>query len=169
MFSPMDNIKTAVAFLPLLGVFRRYGQMTIQEFAQRFQDPFLRSAARFFIDAPGWPMLRYPMVAMAGFMKGPYEAGVPIGGSQKVVFGIAELYRQLGGEIHYKSRATDVIIRNDRAARVRLENGTEHPAEIVVWAGDGHKLIFDILGGRYLNEEIKHMYSDWTLCFRWCT
>ncbi len=162
MFSPMDNIKTAVAFLPLLGVFRRYGRMTIQEFVQRFQDPFLRSAVRFFIDAPGWPMLRYPMVAMTGFIKGLYEAGVPIGGSQKVVFGIAELYKQLGGEIRYKSRAEEVIIRNGRAAGVRLEDGREYPAEIVVWAGDDHKLIFDILGGRYLNEEIKHMYSDWT-------
>jgi phytoene dehydrogenase-like protein len=102
------------------------------------------------------------MVAMAGFSKSFYNAGVPIGGSQQVVFGIAELYKQLGGEIHYKSRATDVIVRNDQATGVRLEDGTEHPADIVVWAGDGHKLIFDILGGRYLSEEIKHMYSQWT-------
>ncbi len=162
MFNLMDNIKMASVILPLVRVFRRYGQMTIQEFAQRFQDPFLRNAVRFFIDAPGWPMHRYPMVAMAGFIKGFYESGVPLGGSQNVIFQIAELYRQLGGEIHYKSRATDVIIRNDQVTGVRLEDGTEHPAEIVVWAGDGHKLIFDILGGRYLNEEIKHMYSDWT-------
>jgi phytoene dehydrogenase-like protein len=162
MFSFMDNIKMAAVLVPLMGVFRRYGQKTIQEFAQRFKDPFLRSAVRFFIDAPGWPMLRYPVVAMAGFFRSFYDAGVPLGGSQQVVFRIAELYKQLGGEIHYKSRATDVIIQNDRATGVRLEDATERPAEIVVWAGDGHKLIFDILGGRYLNEDIKHMYSDWT-------
>ena len=162
MFSLMEKIKAAIAFLPFLGVFGRYGRMTIQEFAERFQDPFLRSAVRFFIDAPGWPMPRYPMVAMAGFMKGFDNCGVPIGGSQKAVFKIAELYKQLGGEVRYKSRAADVIIRNNRAAGIRLEDGTEHSADIVVWAGDGHKLIFDILGGRYLNEEIKHMYRDWT-------
>ena len=162
MFGLMDNIKMVAFLLPLMGVFRKYGQMTIQEFAQRFQDPFLRSAVRFFIDAPGWPMLRYPMVALTGFMKSLYGAGVPLGGSQKVVFQIAELYRQLGGEIHYKSRATDVIVQNDRATGVRLEDGTEHAAEIVVWAGDGHKLIFDILGGRYLNDEIQRMYREWT-------
>ncbi len=158
----IDKIKAAAAFIPFIGVFRKYGQMTIQEFAQRFNDPFLRSAVRFFIDAPGWPMLRYPMAGLAGFIKGLYEAGVPIGGSQKVVFQMAELYKRLGGEIHYKSRATDVIIRNDRATGVRLEDGREYPAETVVWAGDGHKLIFDVFGGRYLNEEIKHMYSNWT-------
>jgi phytoene dehydrogenase-like protein len=161
MFGLMDNIKMAGALLPLVGVFRKYGQMTIQEFAQRFQDPFLRSAVRFFIDSPDWPMLRFPMVGLAGFMKALQEAAVPLGGSQKVVLQIAELYRQLGGEIHYKSRVTDVIVQKDRVTSVRLEDNKEASAEIVVWAADGHKLIFDILGGRYLNDEIQRMYREW--------
>jgi phytoene dehydrogenase-like protein len=162
LFCLMDKIKMAAALFPFLGVFRKYGQMTIQEFAQRFQDPFLRSAVRFFIDAPGWPMLRYPMVALAGFLNSFYGAGAPLGGSQEVVFRIAELYRQLGGEIHYQSRVTDVIVQNDRATGVRLEDGTERAAGSVVWAADGHKLIFDILGGRYLNDAIQRMYREWT-------
>ncbi len=162
MFGFLDKVRMGAALLPLIGVFRRYGQMTIQEFAQRFKDPFLRSAVRFFIDAPGWPMLRYPMVAMAGFFTAFCDAGVPVGGSQQVILRMAELYEQLGGEIHYRSRVTDVIVRNDRAIGVRLEDGTERPADVVVWAGDGHKLIFDILGGRYLDGEIGHRYADWT-------
>jgi hypothetical protein len=50
LFGLMDNIKMGDALLPLMGVFRKYGQMTIQEFAQHFQDSFLRSAVRFFVD-----------------------------------------------------------------------------------------------------------------------
>ncbi|HEY5997381.1 MAG TPA: NAD(P)/FAD-dependent oxidoreductase [Candidatus Deferrimicrobiaceae bacterium] len=157
----VDKIKAAAALFPLLGVFRRYGQATIQEFAQRFKDPFLQDAVRFFVDAPGWPMPRYPMVAMAGFCEAFFDAGVPLGGSQKVVFGMADLCRRLGGEIRCGSRVTDVIVRDDRAAGVRLEDGTEIPADIVVWAGDGRTLIFDILGGRYLDERIRRMYRDW--------
>jgi phytoene dehydrogenase-like protein len=45
---------------------------------------------------------------------------------------------------------------------VRLEDGTEHRADLVVWAGDGHTVIFDILGGRYLDDRVRNMYSDWT-------
>jgi len=161
MFGLLDKIKMGAALIRLLGVFRKYGKTTIQEFVPRFQDPFLRNAVRFFIDAPGWPMLRFPMVALAGFAKAFQEVGVPLGGSQQVIFQIAELYKKLGGEIHYKSRVTDVIVQNDRATGVRLEDGTEHPADIVVWAGDGHKLIFDILGGRYLNGEIQRVYREW--------
>ena len=94
--------------------------MTIQQFAARFKDPFLREAIRFFIDAPGWPMPQFPMAVMAGFIKsGVTEAGAPLGGSQKVAFHIADLYKQLGGEIHYNSRVTDLIIENDRVAGIK--------------------------------------------------
>ncbi len=157
-----DKLKTMVATLPLLGTFRKYGKQTIQEFAQRFQDPFLRNAVRFSIDSPGWPMLRCPMVALAGFVNSAVlEAGVPLGGSQKVVFRMADYYQKLGGEIHYKSRVSDVIIENDRAVGVRLEDGAEHRADVVIWAGDGHTVIFDILGGRYLGDEVRRMYDEW--------
>jgi hypothetical protein len=90
------------------------------------------------------------------------ESGVPLGGSQGAVFRLAEHYEELGGEIHYKSRAKDVIIKNDRALGVLLEDGTEYQADIVVWAADGHTVIFDILGGRYIGDEVRGMYSDWT-------
>ncbi|HSB33539.1 MAG TPA: NAD(P)/FAD-dependent oxidoreductase [Nitrospirota bacterium] len=157
----MDRIRTAAAFLPLIGVFRKYGNMTIQEFAGRFRNPFLRNAVRFIIDAPGWPMPRFPMAALTGMMQAFLACGVPIGGSQKVAFRVLDLYRQLGGEIRFRSRVSDVIVENDRAVGIRLEDGTEHRADIVVWAGDGHKLIFNILGGHYVNEEIKDMYRNW--------
>jgi phytoene dehydrogenase-like protein len=109
--------------------------MTIQEFAGRFRDPFLRNAVRFFIDSPGWPMVRFPMVALAGMMQAFLSCGVPIGGSQKVAFQVADLYKELGGEIRFKSRVSDVIVENDQTAGIRIEDGTEHRADIVVWAG----------------------------------
>ncbi len=161
LFGIMDRIRMGAGTLPLIGVFKKYGNMTIQEFAQCFKDPFLRSAVRFFMDAPGWPMLRFPMVGLAGFMKALHESSVPIGGSQQVAFRVADLYKQLGGEIRFKSRVADVLVENDRAAGIRLEDGTEHRADIVVWAGDGRTLIFDLLGGRYLNDEIRDMYGNW--------
>ena len=158
-----DKLKMIAAIIPLMGAIRKYGKMTIQEFVQGFKDPFLRDAVRFFIDAPGWPMLRFPMIALAGFTKsGMRDAGVPLGGSQKVVFRMAENYEALGGKIHYQSRVTDVIIEKDRAVGVRLANGAEHRADILVWAGDGHTVIFDILGGRYQNDEVRSIYEEWT-------
>jgi phytoene dehydrogenase-like protein len=163
MTGPLDTLRMLVAVLPLMRTFREYGKLTIQEFAQRFQNPFLRDAVRLVIDSPGWPMLRCPMVGLAGFAKAAVlEAGAPLGGSQGVVFRMAEYCQKLGGEIHYNSRVKDVIIENDQAIGVRLEDGTEYRADIVVWAGDGHTVIFDILGSRYLDDGVRSMYKEWT-------
>jgi phytoene dehydrogenase-like protein len=157
-----DKLKVIPSILPLIRLFSRYNGVTIQQFATRFKDPFLQEAVRFFIDAPGWPMPHFPMVVMAGFVKGGVvEAGTPLGGSQKVAFHIADLYKQLGGETHYNNRVTDLIIENDRVAGIKLKDGSEHSADGVIWAGDGHTLIFDILGGKYINEKIRNMYENW--------
>jgi phytoene dehydrogenase-like protein len=157
-----DKLKMLAAVLPLLGLFRRYGKQTIQEFAGGFGDPFLREAVRMFIDSPGWSMQRFPMAAMVGFMDTAINtAGAPLGGSQQVVFRMAEIYQELGGAVHYKSRVNDLIVENDRVMGIRLEDGGERRAEIVVWAADGHTVIFDILGGRYLSDEVRTMYEEW--------
>jgi phytoene dehydrogenase-like protein len=107
-------------------------------------------------------MPQFPMVVMAGFVKNSVtEAGAPLGGSQKVAFHIADLYKQLGGVTHYNTRVNNLIIENDRVIGIRLKDGTEHKADIVIWAADGHTLIFDILGGKYINERIRDMYENW--------
>ncbi len=99
MKSLVDKMKMMIAVLPLIRVFTKYNNVTIQDFAARFKDPFLREAARLFVDAPGWPMPQFPMIVLAGFMQsGVTKAGVPLGGSQQVAFHIADLYKQLGGE-----------------------------------------------------------------------
>ena len=158
----ISKIKMAFSMMPLIGLFRRYSKLTLQEFTARFKDPFLGRAIRYAVDSPGWPMPKYPMIAMMGFAQtGVTEAGYPLGGSQKVMLKMAKQYKTLGGEIHYNSRVADVLVENDRAVGIRLEDGSEHKADIVVWAGDGHRLIFDILGGKYVDKAVRDMYENW--------
>jgi len=161
--TPSDFLRMSLAILPVLGTFRRYGKQTIQEFAGRFQDSFLREAIRMTIDGPGWPMVRFPMVAMAGFFKSSIsESGVPRGGSQQVAYAVAERFKKLGGDLRLRARVADVLVENNRAVGVKLADGGEVRADEVIWAGDGHRLIFDILGGRYVDDKIRRMYDEWT-------
>ena len=163
MTGVFDNLRLVPAILPFLGTFRRYGKETIQEFAARFQDPFLREAVRMSIDGPGWPMPRFPMVGLAGFYTSAVsEAGAPVGGSQQVANTIAERFRKLGGEFRYKCRVSGVLVENDREVGVKLSDGDEVRADEVIWAADGHSLIFDILGSRYIDDTIRRMYDQWT-------
>lgn len=153
-------ISTMIPFLP---TFIRYNNMTLQEFAGRFKDPFLQNAVRFFIDSPGWEMPDFPMAVLTGFMKnGVSDAGTPVGGSQQVVFHLEKLYRQLGGQVFYRNTVKDLIIEDDRVKGIRLENGNESRADHVIWTADGRTLIYKILQGKYLDGRIRNMYDKWT-------
>ncbi len=157
-----DRIKVFPHILPVLPKFFKYKSTTIQNFAARFKHPFLREAVRFFIDAPGWPMPDFPLAIMTGFMKsGMTEAGAPIGGSQKVALHIAKMVEKSGGEIKFGSKVSDLIIENGIVKGVILEDGTELKADTVIWAADGHTLIFDILSGKYVDDKIRNMYTKW--------
>lgn len=157
-----DAIKTFFAVLPMFRIFGKYGKLTLQEYAKKFKSPFLRDAIRFVVDAPGWPMPEFPMIPLAGFMRtGVTEAGVPLGGSQKVAYHMTSVFRKMGGEIHYRSRVKDLIKENDKVKGIVLEDGTEHEADRLIWAADGHTLIFDVLKGNYMNDIIRDMYDNW--------
>lgn len=157
-----DMLRMISAMLPLLGVMIKFSGLTIQDFAARFKDPFLRNAIRFVIDNPGWFMKQFPMVGLTGFLQsGMIDAGVPLGGSQQIMFDMAEQFTKNGGEVVYKTRVKEPIIENNTVCGVRLDNGDEHRADLVVWAADGHHLIYDILGRRFLNKNIRAMYEQW--------
>jgi phytoene dehydrogenase-like protein len=157
-----DSVKTMLAIFPLFKVFRKYNKMSLQEFAGKFKDPFLAKAIQSYVDAPGWPMADFPMAILAGFAKvGVTEGGVPLGGSQQVVFQMADRFRELGGELHLKSRVKNLLIENNRVTGIELADGTRHMADEVIWAGDGHTLIYQILNGKYVDKRIKHMYEQW--------
>ncbi len=162
MQTVLDKIKVLPHILPVIPTFMKYKSDSVQEFAAKFEDPFLQKAVRFFIDAPGWPMPKFPMAVLSGFIKsGMTEAGTPIGGSQQVVFHIADRYKKMGGEIHFNQRVKELIIENDKVVGILLEDNTEERADHVIWAGDGHTLIFDILKGKYINDRITKMYKEW--------
>jgi phytoene dehydrogenase-like protein len=157
-----SKAKMTLSVIPLMGLLRKYSKVSLQEFTARFKDPFLGRAIQYSVDSPGWPMPGYPMIAMAGFARtGVTDAGYPLGGSQKIIFKMAKLYKTLGGEIRYNSRVKDVLIENDKTVGVRLEDGSVRKTDIVVWAGDGHRLIFDILSGKYMDDTIRNMYEKW--------
>lgn len=157
-----DSIKTMLAVLPLIRVFRKFGKISLQEFASTFKNPFLAKAVRSYVDAPGWPMADFPLAILSGFMKvGVSEGGVPLGGSQQVVFQMADRFRRLGGELHLKSRVKNLLIEANRVTGIELEDGSRHMADEVIWAGDGHTLIYQILKGAYVDETIRHMYERW--------
>jgi len=156
----LDAIWTGVRLLPHMGALRKYSKMSTREYATRFSDPFLRESLDRLFDLPNFPMLG--MLLTLGWMHNQ-DAGYPIGGSLAFARSIENRYVDLGGEINYRSRVDQILVEDDSAVGVRLSDGTEHHAEVVVSAADGHATIFDMLGGEYVDEKIRRTYEEWPI------
>lgn len=156
------KLKMALSLIPIIWRSRKHAKLSIQDYSMRFKDSFLSMVIRCFIDMPGWPMPKYPMMFLSGSADSTViDSGHPVGGSKKVVFSMAKRFEDLGGEIKYKKRVKELIVENNKVAGIQLEDGSTHKADVVVWAADNHHLLFDVLKEKYMSKKIRKMYNEW--------
>lgn len=131
---------------------------TMQQFADRFTDPFLKKA---------FPLLEYSIPNLPFFLhlaKHGYgynkDIAWPVGGALEFAGSIEKRYKELGGEVHYKQKVEKILTRNDRAVGVRTADGSEHKADIIISNADGRKTIMNMLEGRYINDRIRKYCAE---------
>jgi len=131
----------------------------VADYAKAINDPWLREVIKnlFLPEVPVSFMLMILGLLSDG------QLGLLEGGCLNFVQPIEKRYKDLGGQVTYKTSVEEIIVENDRAVGVRLVDGSEHFADIVVSAADGYNTIFKLLGGRYVNEKIKNRYNNWKL------
>jgi phytoene dehydrogenase-like protein len=142
--------------LPLMGAFKPFYKQTQGEYAERYKNPHLRAALSE-IFPPRLTALGLPLT-LAGMHA--RNTGYPVGGSLEFARSVERRCTDLGGEIVYNSRVVEVLIENDTAVGVRLEDGSEHRADYVIGAADAHSTFFELLGGRYITEEQKRYFEE---------
>jgi phytoene dehydrogenase-like protein len=166
LYGPIDGLKIMFKMRPYFPFLRKWGKITIQDFAQRFRNPFLRQVFPLAVNlqnGPDFPILGFLMSLAWMDQK---TAGYPIGGSLEFARAIERRHLALGGEIHYESRVVKILVeadpsgRGDRAVGVRLADGSEHRSDIVISAADGYTTIFNMLDGKYINDIIQGYYDE---------
>jgi len=91
------------------------------------------------------------------------KIGLLAGGCSGFINPIEERYIALGGDISYEATVEKILVENDRAVGVQLANGSEHRADVIVSAVDGHSTIFKMLSGRYVDKKTNERYRRWKL------
>jgi phytoene dehydrogenase-like protein len=152
-----DSFDSFMKTLPYFGVFFKYGKHTINEFATQIKDPFLREAFKAVFDLKDFPMIG--MLMTLAWMNRK-TGGVPVGGSRDFAQAIENRYKALGGGIRYKSKVVEILVQNNRAVGVKLEDGTEHKADVVISAADGHATIFNMLKSKFIDDKIRGYYNS---------
>ncbi len=141
------------AILPWMLRNGKWMKMNMRTFADGFSDPFLRKAfAQLIYSNPDGPLFFHFMRHVAG-MSGDIKW--PTGGADEFARSIEKRYLELGGQVHYRSRVEKVLVENDRAVGIRLADGSEHRADIIISNADGRKTILNMLDGKYTNEVVR--------------
>lgn len=138
---------------PAAQVMQKWGPVTGPEFAKRLKNPYLKTV----FSHIGVPLSLFTWVLAYQHSK---SAGYVLGGALALVKPIEKRYRNLGGEIRFKSKVARILVENDKAVGIKLTDGTEHRADWIIAAGDGRSVIYDMLGGKYIDDTIKNMYTQ---------
>lgn len=144
----------ALTKLPMLA---KYGRVNLEQFAQRFSDPFLRNALPTVLY--DWPQV--PLLMLLSFLGRGHvgDYGWAAGGSLAFAQAIERRYVELGGEIRYQSHVQSVLVEGGKAIGVRLADGTEIHADAVVSNANGYATIYQMLGGHYTSRAVRAYYA----------
>ena len=157
LMRPLDQLKDLWAMRRLLKyVVGRYGS-SVADYVRAIHDPGLRVC----IENLFLPEVPVYFVLMLLALLADGQLGLIEGGSLDFVKAIEERYRTLGGTVTYRASVEEILVDNDCAVGVRLADGSEHRANVVVSAADGRSTIFKMLGGRYVNAKIGSRYERW--------
>jgi len=159
LMSPFDKLRQMWQMRRQIKYFGGKWKLSAAGYAQSFEEPFLRWVIENLF-LPEVPMFFALMLLeqLADGLLGQIE-----GGSRGLVLPIEKRYKELGGEISYKSTVTEILVNNNQATGVRLADRSEHHADIIVSAADGYSTIFEMLGGRFVDEKIENRFRNWKM------
>jgi phytoene dehydrogenase-like protein len=155
LYGPIDGLELLSKMLPHAGLIRKWLKVSMRDFAVRFRKPVLREA----FSSMWFPEVPVLFILMTLSLLHEKAIGYPLGGSLEFSRAIERRYLDLGGQFHYGTRVSKIVVENSRAVAIRLEDGSEHRADFVISAADGYSTIFDMLAGKYANKKIRSYYQ----------
>lgn len=159
LMSVWDRTKMMASFIPYFNLIRKTITKLMVDYSKEFNHPALREAFNFILyeKHPNFPVLPFYFQLAS---HASHSAGVPEGGSLGLARSIEGRYQRLGGKVTYNAKAEEIIVENDTAKGVRLSDGREYYADIIVSAADGHTTVMKMLKGKYLTPVYKRLYTE---------
>jgi phytoene dehydrogenase-like protein len=152
-----DSLKDMWNMRSFMKYFTGKYSKTAAGYTEHLKTPILQTVIKhaFSPDVAFWFVIMI-LATIAGGHLGLFKRGC-----HEFVEGIVRKYESLGGEIQYKSKVEKIIVEDDVAVGVLLEDGTEHRADVIVSAADGRSTIFELLDGKYIDNKVQKRYDTW--------
>ena len=148
----IGQLRERLFLLPSFVSLSKYFRRSLDDFGKRFEHPALRRV---------FPLLHHSVPGVPLFLHLAKHAdaiggglGWPKGGSLTISRKMSARYKSLGGTIFCRQKAVKILVENNRARGVKLEDGSEIKSDFVISNADGRKTILELLSGRYVNRRI---------------
>lgn len=133
---PFGKVADMIPWLPDL-VRLRADRSVHGHAASCVRDPRLRAALSFHpLFIGGDPFAVTSMYSLVAHLESQFGVHYVMGGTNRLAQAMADLVTDGGNEIHYDVEVDEIMVEDGRAAGVRLANGTERRADIVVSNAD---------------------------------
>ena len=154
-----DKVKTLWEMRHMMKFFRGEYAEPMNKYAASAKDPLLRDVLQnlFLESSPLWFVL---MILALMVNK---QLALLVNGCEGLVNGLVRKYQSLGGAIAFQKRAKEILVQDGKVNGVRLQDESKMSADIVISAADGRTTIFEMLGGRFVDKEIKERYASWAV------
>lgn len=132
--------------LPTFGLLRADRSIATHA-ARRVRDPRLQMALSFHpLFIGGDPFRVTSIYALVAYLEKVWGVHCAVGGAAALAEGMAGLVRRLGGELSFGAETERILVKDGRAAGLRLASGEEVPASLVVSNADPGETYLRLLG-----------------------
>ncbi len=112
-------------------------QSVYQLISNYVQDPYLRQVFSFHpLLIGGNPFQSSSIYSMIHYLERKWGVHFAMGGTGAVMASLLDLFKDMGGKLHLKSRVQEILVESGRVTGVLLADGTVERAPVVVSNGD---------------------------------
>lgn len=155
MMTKIERIKFRISMMKADKYVKKYGRMSLKEYAKGFQSPILKRFLTDFMDG-SWSTLAL-MSAYADFTSG--NSGLPEGSSYAMSQRMAERYKSLGGVIRTNSTVEKINIDSTKATGITLSNGETVNGDNIICACDTDITFNVLIDKKYMPSQLAENYE----------
>jgi phytoene dehydrogenase-like protein len=143
VFGVADYLRAALGHWRMLAFLLHWRGTTIEQYAARFTNSNLRQMLQMIFPRHAFFSVAGLMISLGWMCR--KSAAYPIGGSEHFNRVLMKRVLALGATVQLNSRVAAVIVAEGRAQGVRLADGSEYRADVVISAADGYETLKRLL------------------------
>lgn len=151
-----ELIKIGIPMIPVGLTLLKYGKTSLVDLAKKFKHPLLKKMLTDYLPKD---YLAYILICAYGTLSSG-GGGIPDGGSSKVIERMEEIYLKHGGKVFKNSPAQKIIVEENRATEILLQNGETVSADYVIPTCDPNYLFTNLLDNKFMPKELKKAFEN---------